>query len=115
MTVTLAAGPIGWLPAPPVIGAVAGRPSWSFRAAPPVVHVRLAWRFVSLDVEAQVVDGRLHIDAGGVPSFLGLREPIEHWVETLDAHLAANGYGLAPLRVLGHSLQLQKVPLDAGR
>jgi hypothetical protein len=111
--VTLETGPVHWLPTPPVLGALAGKPTVTVRRAGQAGNVRLtlAWLFVSLDLVVSVVDGAVVVDTSGVPSVLGLREPIERWVRGFNSFAAAHGYALAPPEIEGRRVHLRKIPL----
>jgi hypothetical protein len=47
------------------------------------------------------------MDTSDVPSFLGLRGPIDDWVASLNAHLRATGRRLEPAELHGTDLTLR--------
>ena len=52
------------------------------------------------------------MDTSGVPGFLGLRGPIERWVDDLNAYFRATGRKLEPAEAQGTNLILRTAPDD---
>ena len=50
------------------------------------------------------------MDTSGVPGFLGLRGPIERWVDDLNAYFRATGRKLEPAEAQGTNLILRTSP-----
>ena len=89
-----------------------GRPTRRSRSIEPgYVRIRVKWGPASARLVAHVdSDGELEMDSSGVPSFLGLRGPIDDWVANLNAHLRATGRRLEPAEAQGDKLILRTRP-----
>jgi len=69
------------------------------------------WGPASARVVAHVDgDGELVMNTSGVPGFLGLRGPIERWVDDLNGYLRATGRRLEPAEAHGTNLVLRTSP-----
>jgi hypothetical protein len=107
--VTLASGRLSWLPTPSAVRLVMRAPETTFSEdRPGHVAIRVKWGFASAHLVARVdEDGELVMDTSDVPSFLGLRAPIEDWVTTLNDHLRDTGRRLEPAEIRGDALTLR--------
>jgi hypothetical protein len=104
---------------PPVLKKTVGwflRPSARIepRSAPGTATVAVKWAIVNLELQAEVVRGRLALTADGDRSGLldEVYDGVDGWVGTLNDWLAHNGYQLAPLAVAPDRIALEKVPLQ---
>jgi hypothetical protein len=116
--VELRGGRAPWIPVPPVLKKTVGwflRPSARIdpQPEPGTATVAVKWAIVSLELQAEVVDGRLALTADGDRSGLldEVYEGVDEWVGGLNDWLAHNGYRLAPLVVTPDRIALRKVPL----
>lgn len=110
--VTLASGRLSWLPAPTAVRLMMRTPQTTFSLdRPGHVRVQVKWGPASARLVAHVNDdGDLQLDTSGVPSFLGLREPIARWVHDLNSHMRATGRRLEPAEGRGDKLILRTSP-----
>lgn len=110
--VTLRSGRLAWLPAPSAVRRVVRDPDTTFALdRPGHVRIRVKWGPASARVVAHVdSNGDLVMDTSGVPGFLGLRGPIERWVNDLNTYLRATGRRLEPAEARGSNLILRTSP-----
>jgi hypothetical protein len=110
--VTLKSGRLAWLPAPSAVRRLVRDPDTTFALdRPGHVRIRVKWGPASARVVAHVDgDGELVMDTSGVPGFLGLRGPIERWVDDLNGYLQATGRRLEPAEARGSNLILRTSP-----
>jgi hypothetical protein len=110
--VTLASGRLSWLPTPSAVRLVMRAPETTFsKERPGHVAIRVKWGPASARLVARVDDdGDLVMDTSDVPSFLGLRGPIENWAASLNAHFRATGRRLEPAELRGSALTLRAAP-----
>jgi hypothetical protein len=117
--VELRGGRAPWIPVPTVLRKTVGwflRPSARIDPLPEpgTATVAVRWAIVSLELQAEVVDGRLALAADGDRSGLldEVYEGVGGWVGALNDWLAHNGHRLAPLDVTPDRIALRKVPLQ---
>jgi hypothetical protein len=117
--VELRGGRAPWIPVPPVLKKTVGwflRPSARIepRSGPGTATVAVKWAIVNLELQAEVVRGRLALTADGDRSGLldEVYDGVDGWVGNLNDWLAHNGYQLAPLDVAPDRIVLEKVPLQ---
>ena len=105
-------GRLAWLPAPTSVRRLVRDPDTTFAVdRPGYVRIRVKWGPASARVVAHVDgDGDLEMDTSGVPGFLGLRGPIERWVDDLNAYFRATGRKLEPAEAQGTNLILRTAP-----
>jgi hypothetical protein len=110
--VTLRSGRLAWLPAPSSVRRLVRDPDTTFALdRPGHVRIRVRWGPASARVVAHVdADGELVMDTSGVPSFLGLRGPIQRWVDDLNEYFSATGRRLLPAEAHGSNLILRTAP-----
>ncbi len=102
-------GRLAWLPAPSAVRRVVRDPDTTFALdRPGHVRIRVKWGPASARLVAHVDDdGDLVLDTSGVPGFLGLRGPIERWVDDLNGYLRFTERRLEPAEARGTSLVLR--------
>jgi hypothetical protein len=117
--VELRGGRAPWIPVPSVLKKTVGwfmRPSARIAPGPAsgTATVAVKWAVVSLELQADVVQGRLALTADGDRRGLldEVYEGVDGWVGGLNDWLAHNGYQLAPLDVASDRIALRKVPLQ---